>query len=100
MPATIFFSWQLDTPPAVGRNFLHSALESACRAIGRNKDVEDAPRDPLVVDSDTQGEPGQPPIVETILRKIDAVQVFVADMTYVARSAAGKHSPNPNVLIE
>jgi hypothetical protein len=100
MSATIFFSWQLDTPPTIGRNFLHSALEGACRALGRAKDVEDAPRDALTVDSDTQGEPGQPPIVETILKKIDAAQLFVADMTYIAQSSGGKHSPNPNVLIE
>jgi hypothetical protein len=100
MPATIFFSWQLDTPPALGRNFLHSALEAACRALGKEKDVEDASRDPLTVDSDTQGEPGQPPIVETILKKIDAAQLFVADMTYTAQSVDGKHAPNPNVLIE
>ena len=100
MSATIFFSWQLDTPPTIGRNFLHSALEGACRALGREKNVEDAPRDPLTVDSDTRGEPGQPPIVDTILKKIDAAQLFVADMTYTAQSPGGKHSPNPNVLIE
>ena len=69
-------------------------------ALGRAKDVEDAPRDALTVDSDTQGEPGQPPIVETILKKIDASQLFVADMTYTAQSSSGKHSPDPNVLIE
>jgi hypothetical protein len=100
MPATIFFSWQLDTPPAIGRNFLHSALEAACRALGRDEGVEDASRDELSVDSDTQSEPGQPPIVETILKKIDAARLFVPDMTYTSQSGDGKRSPNPNVLIE
>ena len=43
---------------------------------------------------------GQPPIVETVLKKIDAARVFVADMTFVAKRPGGGASPNPNVLIE
>jgi hypothetical protein len=100
MPATFFFSWQLDTPPAIGRNFLHSALEAACRELGKDGGVEDASRDELSVDSDTQDEPGQPPIVETIFKKIDAALLFVPDVTYTSQSADRKRSPNPNVLIE
>jgi hypothetical protein len=74
-------------------------LEDACRAIGADSQIDEAHRD-LTVDSDTQGAPGHPPIVETILRKIDAARVFVADMTFVAARPAGGRSPNPNVLIE
>jgi hypothetical protein len=61
--------------------------------------VDEAHRD-LEVDSDTQGVAGQPPIVETILKKIDTAKVFVADMTFVAQRSDGRPSPNPNVLIE
>jgi hypothetical protein len=43
---------------------------------------------------------GQPPIVETILRKTDEAAVFVADMTFTAKRVDGRPSPNPNVLIE
>lgn len=99
MPATLFFSWQSDTPPATGRNFLRSALESACRTIGKDEAIEEAERG-LTVDSDTQGVAGQPPIIDTIFKKIDAARLFVADMTFVTERANGERSPNANVLIE
>jgi hypothetical protein len=63
--------------------------------------VEEAVRKSgLEVDSDTKGEPGSPPIVETIFRKIDGASIFVPDLTFVATRADGRPSPNPNVLIE
>jgi hypothetical protein len=99
MPSTVFFSWQIDTPTATGRNFLRGALEDACRALGRDSDIEEAHRE-LAVDSDTQDVAGHPPVVDTILKKIDAASVFVADMTFVAERRDGGRSPNPNVLIE
>jgi hypothetical protein len=99
MGATVFFSWQADTPTGIGRNFLRKALEDACAAIASDAAVSDADRD-LIVDSDTQGVAGHPPIVETIFKKIDGARVFVADMTLVAKRPDGGASPNPNVLIE
>jgi hypothetical protein len=99
MAATIFFSWQADTPTSVGRNFLRKALEDACAIVTTDTAIDEAYRD-LGVDSDTQDVAGQPPIVETIFKKIDASQVFVADMTFVAERSEGGRSPNPNVLIE
>ena len=44
--------------------------------------------------------PGSPDIVATILAKIEAAAVFVADVTPIAVSPGGKHVANPNVLIE
>jgi hypothetical protein len=44
--------------------------------------------------------PGSPPIVETILRKIDNAAVFVPDLTFVGVRADNRPTPNPNVLIE
>lgn len=99
MAATVFFSWQADTPNNLGRNFVRKALEDACARIASDTSIDEAHRD-LEVDSDTQGIAGQPPIVETILKKIEASRVFVADMTFVARRPDGGSSPNPNVLIE
>lgn len=61
--------------------------------------MDEALRD-LEVDSDTQGVAGQPPIVETIFKKIDSCAVFVADMTLVGIRDDGCQIPNPNVLIE
>lgn len=98
MAATVFFSWQADTPNGIGRNFVRRALEDACADIVGDGAVDEARRG-LEVDSDTQGVARQPPIVETILKKIDAAKVFVADMTFVAKRADGGASPNPNVLI-
>jgi hypothetical protein len=99
MATTVFFSWQTDTPNDVGRNFVRKALEDACAKLVGDGSVDEAHRH-LEVDSDTQGVAGQPPIVETILKKIDAAKVFVADMTFVAQRSDGRLSPNPNVLIE
>jgi hypothetical protein len=54
MGATVFFSWQVDTPTGTGRNFLRKALEDACEVIASDAAVDDAHRE-LAVDSDTQG---------------------------------------------
>lgn len=100
MKTSIFFSWQGDTPTGIGRNFLRKALEEACKEIVAESSIDEAERDELVVDSDTQGEAGQPPIAETIFKKIDTSAVFVADMTFTAKRVDERPSPNPNVLIE
>lgn len=99
MTQKVFFSWQADTPPRIGRNFLKDVLDDVCKEIASDVNVDEAMRD-VEVDSDTQGVPGQPPIVETIFKKIDAAAVFVPDMTFVAKRDDGRLSPNPNVLIE
>ncbi len=75
------------------------ALEEACKELGGN-DVTEAERDELVVESDTEGEAGQPPIMDTILAKIDAAAVVVADMTFTGTRLDGRPTPNANVLIE
>jgi len=61
--------------------------------------IEPAVRE-LEVDHDTKGVPGSPPIMETILSKIDNAAVFVPDLTFVGKRGEGKPTPNPNVLIE
>lgn len=94
--ATIFYSWQSDTPSKTNRGFIRDALDRAIKRIATDFDVEDA----LRVDQDTQGVPGNPPIADTILRKIDACDIFVPDLTFVAKTERGKPVPNPNVLIE
>jgi hypothetical protein len=93
-PFTVFYAWQSDRPSAVCRNFIQTALEAAAEGVGARHGVE------IRIDSDTQGVPGTPAVSETILQKIDACDVFLADLSFVAETAAGKVSPNPNVLIE
>ena len=72
MTASVFFSWQSDTATREGRNFVRRALDQAVAKIATDVEVDQAVREGLAVDSDTQGVSGSPPITETILRKIDA----------------------------
>lgn len=97
----VFYSWQSDTPSKTGRNLVRKALLEAIKQLeAEHADVEEADRSEVVLDSDTQGVSGSPPIVETIFGKIDAAAVFVADLTFVGLRSNGKPTPNPNVAIE
>ena len=99
MAQTVFFSWQSDTPTRTGRNFIKAVLDDVCKEIAANTTVDEALRG-LTVDSDTKNMAGQPPIVDTIFKKIDAAGVFVGDMTFVGKRIDERPTPNPNVLIE
>jgi hypothetical protein len=95
----IFFSWQSDTPNAVGRTMIEACLERAIGQLQADAEVELADRE-LRIDKDTLHVPGSPPITETIYSKIDRAAVFLSDLTYVAERPNGGGIPNPNVLIE
>src|ERR1700733_4240157 len=99
MPITVFFSWQADTPTIEGRNLIERALARAVLRIGQDTTVEEAVRE-LVIDRDTMGVAGSPPIVETIFRKIDGAAVFLPDLTFIGKRLDNRPTPNPNVLIE
>lgn len=90
---TLFYSWQSDRDSRLCRGFLERALEQASDVL-RQESIE------LLVDSDTKGMPGTPPLSATILRKIREADAFLADMTLVAQTSGGKLAPNPNVLVE
>lgn len=90
----LFYSWQADKPGKLCRHFIDLALKSAAAAVSEAIGVD------VEIDSDTQGEPGTPPITDTILRKIRECDAFVADMTFVAETRGGKLLPNPNVMGE
>lgn len=91
---TLFYSWQSDRLSDLCRNFIAEALKLAAEKIRESRPII------VVIDADTQGVSGTPPISETILKKIDACDAFLADLTLVAATPNGKASPNPNVLIE
>jgi hypothetical protein len=98
---TIFFSWQNDTPPKSGRNFIERALTAAKAELIEDLTVEPAIRDAgWIIDRDTRGVSGSPPIVDEIFKKIDKAAAFVADVTFVGKRLDGRPSPNPNVLLE
>lgn len=92
--STIFWSWQSDLDKRVTRDVVRDALASAIEDLHAELDERHE------LTSDTQGVPGSPDIVATILAKIDSAAVFVGDVTPVAISATGKAVANPNVLIE
>ena|ERR1700677_3734615 len=100
MAYTVFFSWQSDRSPQEGRNLIELAIKSAIQTLGTDTEFAESLRDGLSLDKDTKGVPGNPPIFETILKKIDQSAIFVPDLTSVANRAKEELIPNPNVLIE
>src|SRR6266851_5266471 len=101
MPRTLFFSWQADTPPSIGLEFIEQTLEIALSAVTEDAQIEKAIRDEgMIVDRDTKGMTGIPPIVDTVFDKIDHASIFVPDLTFVGKRRNGRPIPNPNVLVE
>lgn len=106
MAGTIFFSWQSDRPAKVTRTVIKLAIEAAIEELNAEIEEADRPSDErLEIDHDTKGLPGSPDIAASILAKIEAASVFVADVTPIGLSnpeqgKRQKHLPNPNVLIE
>lgn len=101
MPFTVFYAWQSDRPNNINRGFIENALKQAIETLHAEATVVDAVRDEsIALDKDTQGVPGSPAIADSILQKIDACGVFVADVTPVASTEGGKLVPNPNVMLE
>ncbi len=96
MKITIFYSWQSDTRAAANRTLIERSLEDAAKDIREDGSIALEP----VVDRDTLAVPGAPDIDKTILEKIDASEVFVADVTIVNTDSGAEPTPNPNVLIE
>ncbi len=93
---TVFYAWQSDRPTKINRNFIRKALDEAAERITGDASVDVD----VLIDADTEGVVGTPPVTETILGKIAAADVFVPDLTFVAQTDAGKLIPNPNVMIE
>lgn len=92
----IFYSWQNDIENKFNRNFIKDCLEHAIKQLNQEFEIEEA----LRLDHDTKDVAGSPDIVSTILNKIKESDVFIGDITFIAKSQDGKHCPNPNVLIE
>ena len=98
----IFYSWQSDLPGNQTRSVIQESIESVVKTM---KDTVE-----IIADRDTKGEYGSPDIVETIFKKIDECDIFIADVSIINRYypideegqpiEAVKTTPNPNVLIE
>lgn len=82
----IFYSWQSDRERKCCKDFIRKAADNAALNVGQRLGVQ------VTVEADTEGVPGTPPINETILRKIDECDIFLADMTFVAISNGERSS--------
>ena len=96
MKRIVFYSWQSDLEAGVTRTFIEDALKDAVQRLATDATIAVQP----VLDRDTAGVPGTPAIVDTILSKIAAADVFVADVSIINRGGQQRPSPNPNVLVE
>jgi hypothetical protein len=85
----VFYARQSDRPTTINRNFVRKALDEAAERITGDASVSVD----VLIDADTEGIVGTPPVTETTLRKIAAADVFVPDLTFVAETDAGKLIP-------
>lgn len=90
----IFYSWQSDIPTI--KAFIRRVIDSAIFLLDETETIE-AERDEA-----TKGLTGSPNIVESIYKKIESCDLFIADITscYKGVYREDKMSPNPNVLLE
>lgn len=98
----LFYSWQSDLSGNQTRSVIQGSIEAAVKSM---KDTVE-----IIADRDTKGEYGSPDIVETIFKKIDECDIFIADVSIINRFYAVneegkpikaiKTTPNPNVLLE
>ena len=94
-PIRIFYSWQSDRERDVCGRFIALALASAIKALQPHYTAD------LLLDSDTAGVAGTPPVSETILNKIRCCDLFIGDVSFVGETHNGKKLlPNPNVMTE
>lgn len=91
----IFYSWQSDSPKKTNLNAIRTALKKACKSL---EAADPALR--LVPDEATRDTSGSPNIALKILEKIEAAEVFIADVTTVTPPGANRPCPNPNVGYE
>ena len=95
---TVFYSWQSDTPQSHGRHLIREALDQAAESIGKDSTIPFR----ILVQSDTENEPGLCNIPETLLKRLRESDVIVSDLTFIAKTEPEepKHCSNPNVLFE
>ncbi len=98
----VFYCWQSDTNQNHGRYLIQEALNKAAELLATDSSI----RFPVYIDQATLDEPGLCDIPNTILRKLASADAVVADLTFIAKTAATeenekvKYCSNPNVLFE
>jgi nucleoside 2-deoxyribosyltransferase len=89
----VFYSWQSDLDKKTNQGAIRGALNKASADLGKS-DYH------IVIDEATSNQPGSPNIPETILRKIQQSDIFVADVSFVDTPSNPKRLSNPNVIFE
>jgi len=95
---TIFYSWQSDLPDDTNRRAIRTSLREAS-----NKVENEFSNDNVVItlDEATRAVSGSPNIPATILEKIEASDIFIADVSIINSSTIdSRPCPNPNVVYE
>ena len=102
----VFYAWQSDTVQRLNRHLIRIALNFAAKNICEDSGASVRVR----IDADTEGVLGHVAVTDTILKKIDACNAFVPDLTFVARTketesvadpaVQRKFVTNPNVMLE
>jgi hypothetical protein len=96
MDVTVYYAWQSDSPEDHNRYLIRNAARDACDRI-----TADTSNDwEVTLDHDTKDIPGMCDIPNTILAKIRMCDIFLADLTLVGKTEAGKLLPNSNVVFE
>jgi hypothetical protein len=97
---TVFYSWQSDLEGRANRSLIGDALAKAAKTLRADDTLHVEP----VMDRDTAGRSGSPDIAATIFEKIEVVDAFVADVSFITPPTPDepkrKRCPNPNVLLE
>lgn len=98
----VFYAWQDDLPKKFNRYAIKWCLESACAEISATMSIELDTSVTILVDEATRDIPGSPHIPSEILKKIQAADIFVADVSAInsAQYQEAKKTPNPNVVFE
>jgi hypothetical protein len=88
---TAFYAWQSDTPGSINRDFINIALRDAAQRISRDSSLDVT----LLVDSDTEGIPGTPPVSATILKEDRKVRTFRSGCHFCWENRSSQAAPKP-----
>src|SRR5258706_7332995 len=103
MPITrsikVFYAWQSDLPAKFNRTAVKKCLRLASGELEEQLSTETQQTE-VVIDEATRDCPGSPNIPASILEKIQASDVFVADVSIINSESDDKTTPNPNVVFE
>lgn len=90
----IFYSWQSDDTKT--KTYIERHLNDLIAEMSEESELYLSPR----IDKDTQGTTGAVNIAQTILAKIDASGIFLADVSLIDDSQKGRRLVNQNVMFE